>query len=86
MVDTRTGKVAWAEPTTSGGDFTAAKAQGEVMSKAKKSLRTTLGKVLKDNPGFHAVSVFPSLKDSHPIAEVTLAKGDGWKIVSERLD
>src|SRR5467141_2943350 len=26
VVDTRTGKVAWAEPTTSGGDFTAAKA------------------------------------------------------------
>jgi len=86
VVDTNTGKVARTEPTTSGGDFTAAKAQSEVMSKAKQSLRATLGKVLKGNPGFRAVSVFPSLKDGHPIAEVTLVKGDEWKTVSEKLD
>jgi len=86
VVDTSTGKVAWTEPTTSGGDFTAARAQSEVMSKAKKSLRTTLGKVLKGNPGFHAVSVFPSLKDGHPIAEISLTKGDEWKTVSETLE
>ncbi len=86
IVDTNTGKVARTEPTTSGGDFTAAKAQSEVMSKAKQSLHTTLGKVLKGNQGFHAVSVFPSLKDGHPIAEVTLVKGDEWKTVSEKLD
>ncbi len=55
------------------------------MSKAKKSLRTTLEKVLKGNPGFHAVSVFPSLKDGHPIAEISLTKGDEWKTVSETL-
>jgi len=86
VVDTNTGKVARTEPTTSGGDFTAAKAQSEVMSKAKQSLRATLGKVLKGNPGFRAVSVFPPLKDGHPIAEVTLVKGDEWKTVSEKLD
>jgi hypothetical protein len=86
VVDTNTRKVARTEPTTSGGDFTAAKAQSEVMSKAKQSLRTTLGKVLKGNPGFRAVSVFPSLKDGHPIAEVTLVKGDEWKTVSAKLD
>src|SRR6266852_5997528 len=85
IVDTNAGKVARTEPTTSGGDFTAAKAQSEVMSKAKQSLRATLGKVLKGNPGFRAVSVFPSLKDGHPIAEVTLVKGDEWKTVSEKL-
>ena len=86
VVDTNTGKVARTEPTTSGGDFTAAKAQSEVMSKAKQSLRTTLGKVLKGNPGFRAVSVFPALKDGHPVAEITLTKGDEWKTVSETLD
>lgn len=86
IVDTNTGKIARTEPTTSGGDFTVATAQSEVMSKAKQSLRATLGKVLKGNPGFHAVSVFPSLKDGHPIAEVTLVKGDEWKTVSEALD
>jgi hypothetical protein len=36
VVDTNTGKIARTEPTTSGGDFTAATAQSEVMSKAKQ--------------------------------------------------
>ncbi len=86
LVDPNTGKVARTEPTTSGQDFTAAKAQNEAMSKAKQSLRTTLGKVLKGNPGFRAVSVFPSLKDGYPVAEVTLVKGDEWKTLSEKLE
>ena len=63
-----------------------AKAQSEAMAKAKQSLRAPLAKVLKGNPGFRAVSVFPSLKDGHPMAEVTLTKGDEWKTVSEKLE
>ncbi len=86
IVDHNTGKVAKAEPITSGEDLSAAKAQSEAMSKAKQSLRATLAKVLKGNPGFRAVSVFPALKDGHPVAEVTLVKGDQWKTVSEKLD
>jgi hypothetical protein len=86
LVDLNTGKVARTEPTTSGQDFTAAKAQSEVMAKAKQPLRVTLATVLKGNPGFHAVSIYPVLKDGHPVAEVTLAMGDQWKTVSEKLD
>ncbi len=86
IVDHDTGKVAKAEPITSGEDLPAAKAQSEAMSKAKQSLRATLVKVLKGNPGFRAVSIFPALKDGHPVAEVTLVKGDQWKTVSEKLD
>ncbi len=86
IVDHNTGKVAKAEPITSGEDLPAAKAQSEAMSKAKQSLRATLAKVLKGNPGFRAVSVFPALKDGHPVAEVTLVKGDQWNTVSEKLD
>ncbi len=56
------------------------------MSKAKQSLRATLAKVLKGNPGFRAVSIFPALKDGHPVAEVSLVKGGQWKAVSEKLD
>src|SRR6266568_2246183 len=78
--------VAKAEAITSGADLTAAKAQSEAMAKAKQSLRAALAKVLKGNPGFRAVSVFPSLKDGHPMAEVTLARGDEWKTVSEKLE
>jgi len=86
IVDHKTGKVAKAEAVTSGEDLSAAKAQSDAMSKTKQSLRATLAKVLKGNPGFRAVSIFPALKDGHPVAEVTLVKGDQWKTVSEKLD
>jgi hypothetical protein len=52
VVDHNIGKVAKTESITSGEDLSAAKAQSEAMSKAKRSLRATLTKVLKDNPGF----------------------------------
>jgi hypothetical protein len=86
IVDHNTGTVAKAEPITSGDDYTAAKDQNATMAKAKRSLRAALTQVLKRNSGFRAVSVVPSLKDGHPVAEVTLAKGDEWKTVSENLD
>jgi hypothetical protein len=86
IVDHKTGKVAKAEAVTSGEDLSAAKAQSDAMSKTKQSLRATLAKVLKGNPGFRAVSIFPALKDGHAVAEVTLVKGDQWKTVSEKLE
>ena len=86
VVDHNTGKAAKTEPITSGEDLSAAKTQSEAMSKAKQSLHVTLTKVLKGNPGFRAVSIFPMLKDGHPVADVTLTKGDEWKTVSEKLD
>ena len=86
IVDINTGKVARTEPTTSGGDYTAAKAQTEAMSNAKQSLHAALAKTMKANPGFRAASIFPALKDGHPVAEIALTKGDEWKTVSEKLD
>ncbi len=86
VVDHNTGKAAKTEAITSGEDLSAAKTQNEAMANAKQSLHATLAKVLKGNPGFRAVSIFPALKDGHPVAEVTLIKGDEWKTVSEKLD
>jgi hypothetical protein len=86
IVDHNTGKVAKSEAITSGEDLTAAKAQSEAMSKAKQSLRAAVAQARKANPGFRALSVVPSLKDGHPFADVTLAKGDEWKTVSEPLE
>ncbi len=86
VVDHNTGKVAKTEPVTSGEDLSAAKTQSEAMSKAKQSLSVALARVLKGSPGFRAASIFPALKDGHPVAEVSLTKGDEWKTVSEKLD
>src|SRR5229473_5725246 len=86
VVDHNTAKAAKTEPITSGEDLSAAKTQSGAISKAKLSLSVALARVLKGNPGFRAVSIFPALKDGHPVAEVTLTKGDEWKTVSEKLD
>ncbi len=86
VVDHNTGKAAKTEAITSGEDLSAAKTQSEAMSKAKQSLSVALARVLKGNAGFRAVSIFPVLKDVHPVAEATLTKGDEWKTVSEKLD
>ena len=86
IVDHKTGKVAKAEPITGGDDLTAAKAQSEAMTKAKRSLGAAASEAVKENKGYRVVSVMPALKDGHPGADVTLVKGTEWKTVSEKLD
>jgi hypothetical protein len=86
IVDHKTGNVAKAEPITQGDDLTHAKAQSEAMAKAKRSLQAAASDAVKQNKGFRVVSVMPSVKDDHPVAEVTLVKGEEWKKVSEKLD
>ena len=86
IVDHKTGKVAKAEPITNADDLAHAKAQSEAMAKAKRSLDAAASEAVKENKGYRAVSVMPALKDGHPVADVTLVKGQGWKTVSERLD
>lgn len=67
VVDHKTGKAAKTEAITSGDDLSAAKTQNEAMVKAKQSLHAALAKALKGNPGFRAVSIFPTLKDGHSV-------------------
>jgi uncharacterized membrane protein YkoI len=86
LVDPKSGKVVKVEAIASGEDLTAAKAQGEAMAKAKLSLRGAIEKALKTHKGFRAVSIFPALKDGHPVADVTLIKGEEFKTASEKLD
>jgi hypothetical protein len=86
IVDHKTGKVAKTEAITGGDDLTAAKAQSGAMAKAKASLRSATEKAVKANQGYRAVSVTPSLKDGHPVAEVTLVKDTEFKTASEKLD
>jgi hypothetical protein len=86
IVDHKTGKIAKAEPITQGDDLTHAKEQGAAMAKAKRSLGAAASEAVKENKGYRVVSVFPTMKDDHPVADVTLVKGNDWKTVSEKLD
>jgi uncharacterized membrane protein YkoI len=79
VVDHMTGKVAKSEPIGEGEDLTHAKSQSEAMAKARLSLSSAVSKAVSANAGYHAVSVFPSLKDGHPVAEVSLHKAADWR-------
>ena len=86
VVDPGTGKVAKSEPITSGDDLAAAQGQKQAMAKAKRSLAAATADATKKNPGYRAVSAVPQLEEDHPVAKVSLLKGDDWKTVSVRLD
>src|SRR5262245_53276421 len=86
VVDHMTGKVAKSEPITGGEDLVQAKSQTAAMTKAKLTLSAAVSKVLSANAGYHAVSVLPSVKEGHPVAEVALLKGADWRTVMEKLD
>jgi hypothetical protein len=70
IVDYSSGVVLKVETIRDGGDLAAAQAQ----------------KAALDRAGYRAVSAMPSLDNGHPVAEVTLAHGDDWEVVIERLD
>src|SRR5207237_10043620 len=76
IVDHNSGKVVKAEPITEAEDYTAAQSQTAAMAKAKRSLRAAVEQALRDNAGFRAVSVTPSLTDGRAVADVSLAKSD----------
>jgi hypothetical protein len=86
IVDHKTGKVAKAERITKGDDLKYAKEQSQAMAKAKRTLAAAASDAVKANARYRAISVMPSMKDDHPVAEVTLLKGTDWKTVTEKLD
>ena len=86
IVDHKTGKIAKTEPITKGDDLAHAKEQREAMAKAKRSLGAAASEAIKEHKGYRVVSVMPTVKDGHPVADVTLVKGSEWKTVAEKLD
>src|SRR6266478_10255567 len=86
LVDPKSGRVAKVEAIEGGEDLTAAKGQADAMAKAKTPLQTAIDAAVKKTPGFRPVSVVPALKEGHPVADVTLIKGNELKTASERLD
>ena len=85
-VDHKTGRIAKTEPITQGDDLTHAKEQSAAMAKAKRSLSAAASEAVKEHKGYRVVSVMPTVKDGHPVADVTLVKGTEWKTVAEKLD
>jgi hypothetical protein len=86
VVDRQTGQITKVEPIRGGGDLEAARAERAAMDKAKTSLQAAAEEAARGNKRARVVSVVPAIRDGHPVADVTLARGDRFKTVSERLD
>ena len=83
ILDPKSGKIAKADPITGGEDLADAKVQSEAMASAKRPLRAAVEDAVTQNANYRAVSVIPALKDGHPIANVTLLKGEEFRTVPE---
>lgn len=86
VINPSTGKVDKSEPITDKDDLQAATAQKAAMGKAKISLLAATNNALKANSGYRAVSSFLAMKAGHPVADVTLLRGNAYKAVTEKLD
>ena len=86
VVDYSTGKLIKVTAINGGDDLTQAKAQARTLAKAKSTLKAATDKAIRDNPGFRAISVMPSLVQKHAVAQLVLAKGADAKTIQEALD
>jgi hypothetical protein len=86
VANPKTGTVAKAEKITDADDLKAAAVQKAAMDKATVSLLAAADAAAKANAGLRAVSVYPELRNGHPVAEVTLLQGTALKKVTEKLD
>lgn len=86
IVDHKSGAIKKSEAITGGDDMKAASVQGAAMSEAKTPLENAVGNAVRANTGYRAVAVEAVLKDGHPVAAITLMKGQDVKKVTETLD
>ena len=83
IIDHVSGSVAKTEPITEGDDFAEAKTQSAAMAKAKTDLKSATNRAAI---GSRAVAVTPDLKDGHPVASVSFAKGGKLQTATQPLD
>jgi hypothetical protein len=86
IVDHKSGSIKKADPTTDADDLKVAKGQSEAIGKGKVSLSTAVVSAVMANGGYRAVSAMPMLEGGHPVASITLMKGEDVKKVTEKLD
>jgi hypothetical protein len=89
IADPKTGATAKTENITDADDLEDAAAQKAAMEKATVSLVAAADAAVNANPGLRVVSIYPQLRDGHPVAEVGLLamlNASYFKMVTEKLD
>jgi uncharacterized membrane protein YkoI len=86
IIDHKTGKTAKTQAIAAGEDLVAAKAQSAALAGAKLTLAAAVDKAEREQAGYRAVSVMPSLRQKRPVATVLLVKDVAYKTATESLD
>jgi hypothetical protein len=86
LINPRSGNAAGATMITEGDDLKDAQAQSVAMANAKTTLLASAQHAVGANPEARVVSVIPELQNGHPVAIVTLLRGDNFTKVTEQLD
>lgn len=86
IIDHKSGAIKKSEHITDADDLKDAKEQAEALNNAKTSLDQAVDAATRENEGYRAVSVTPSLNAGKPVANITLIKGDEVKKVTEQLE
>jgi hypothetical protein len=86
VIDPRSGAVLSAERITDPADLAEASAQSRAMDQARLSLPSAIAAALQGHPGSQAVSIVPQIRNSHPIALVTILTRKRLDTVSTWLE
>lgn len=86
IVDHKSGAIKKTEAITDTGDLKEAAEQSVAVAKSKVSLDKAVEAAVTANTGYVAVSVVPELMGGHPVADITLIKGEDVKKVQQKLD
>jgi hypothetical protein len=86
IVDHKSGAVKKAEAITDADDLKNANEQNTAMKAAKISLSSATMQAVTANAGYNAVKAVPTTKNGHPVADISLIKGETVKEVEQKLD
>ena len=82
----KSGAVKRAEAITDADDLKNANEQNTAMKAAKISLSSATMQAVTANAGYNAIKAVPTTKNGHPIADISLIKGEAVKEVEQKLD
>ncbi|MDE2228789.1 MAG: hypothetical protein KGL11_07080 [Alphaproteobacteria bacterium] len=86
IVNYTTGAIKSDDKLTDPDDVTDAGHQLAALAKAKTSLEQAVEAVLKANPGYTAIRVYPKLSGGSAVAAITLLKDGKTKKLTQKLD
>ncbi|WOJ91199.1 hypothetical protein RZS28_08000 [Methylocapsa polymorpha] len=86
IVDQKSGAIKKTEAITDAEDLKDAAEQSAAVAQSKISLENAVQAAVAANAGYLAASAIPALTGEHPVADITLIKGEDVRKVQQKLD